>query len=69
MCSGSRPVRGLLLGLRKIVACAPPNPGVRRPDLDPAVLPVEFHVAKDPAPEPREQFGVGAVQDQFADSA
>ena len=68
MCNGSLPVRGLLLGLRMMVGCGPPNPA-GRPDLDVAVLTVELHVAEDLAPEPRQQRGIVAVQDQFTDAA
>jgi hypothetical protein len=38
----------------------PAEPGPGRADLDRTVLPAELDVAEDPAPEPREQFSVGA---------
>jgi len=43
--------------------------GVGRPNLYRTVLPVDLHITKDIAPEPCEQFGVGAVEDQFTDTA
>ncbi len=45
------------------------EPDVGRADLDRAVLlAVELDVAEDVAPEPGEQLGVGAVEDQLADA-
>jgi len=44
--------------------------GVGRPDLDASVvLPTEFDVAEDGAPECGEPVGVGGVDDQFTDAA
>ncbi len=43
---------------------------VGRPDLDAAVvLPAEFDVAEDLAPECSEPVGIGGVDDQFTDSS
>ena len=43
---------------------------VGRPDLDAAVvLPTQFDVAEDLAPERGEAVGVGSVDDQFSDAA
>ena len=44
--------------------------GVGRPDLDASVvLPAEFDIAEDIAPECGEPVGVGGFDDQFADAA
>jgi len=46
-----------------------PEPGIGWTDLDRPVLPVKFLLAQHVTPEPREQFGVGTIEDQFTDSA
>lgn len=45
------------------------EPDVRRADLDRAIFPVELDVTEDVAPKPRQHFGIGTVEDQFADTA
>ncbi|CPU65862.1 Uncharacterised protein [Mycobacteroides abscessus] len=45
------------------------EPDVGRADLDrPVLLAVELDVTEHVAPEPGEQLGVGAVEDQLADA-
>jgi hypothetical protein len=59
----------LLLGAQDDGGLQAAEAGIGWPDLNRALIPVEFDVSEHVTPELGEQFGIFAVQDQFADSA